>query len=124
MKKKIIKCGILGLFAGFINGLLGSGGGSILVPGMLFLLKSEEHHAHATSISIILPLTLISTFIYSRNGMLEYGVAFKVAIGGMFGGYLGAKLLNKIPNKLLRRIFALVLIVAAIRMVIKWYILL
>ena len=117
MKKNIVKIGILGIFTGLINGLFGSGGGSLLVPGMIFLLGIEGHKAHATTISIILPLAIVSTYIYYKSGIMSLNITLKVAIGGVLGGYVGAKLLNKIPNSILRKIFAIFMMVAAFRMV-------
>lgn len=117
MKMNMLKIGILGIFTGLINGLFGSGGGTILVPGMIFLLGMEEHKAHATAISIILPLTIVSTYIYLKSGIMSYNITLKVAVGGVLGGYVGAKLLNKIPSSLLRKIFAIFMMIAAFRMV-------
>ncbi len=117
MKKNILKISFLGLFTGLLNGLFGSGGGTLLVPGMIFLLGIEEHKAHATAISIILPLAIMSTFIYFNSGIISFNVTFKVAIGGVIGGYVGAKLLNKIPSNILRKIFAVFMMIAAFRMV-------
>lgn len=117
MKKNILKVGILGLFTGLLNGLFGSGGGTLLVPGMIFLLDIEEHKAHATAISIILPLAIVSTFIYFKSGIVSLNITLKVAIGGVVGGYIGAKTLNKIPNNILRKIFAIFMMIAAFRMV-------
>ncbi|MTI70937.1 MAG: sulfite exporter TauE/SafE family protein [Firmicutes bacterium] len=119
MKKINIKILTIGFLTGIINGLFGSGGGTIIVPSLVFILGLEEHKAHATAISIILPLTLISTFIYFNNGMLNFKIATLVAAGGIIGGFTGAKLLKKIPSTLLRKIFGLFMIIAAIRMVIK-----
>lgn len=117
MKKNIIKTSILGLFTGVLNGLFGSGGGTLLVPGMIFLLGIEEHKSHATAISIILPLAIMSTFIYFNSGIISFNITLKVAAGGVIGGYLGAKVLNKIPNNVLRKIFAVFMMIAAFRMV-------
>jgi len=74
-----------------------------LVTGIANGLKEEEHVAHATAISIILPLTLVSA---------------KTMLGGIVGGYLGAKLLNVCPSHVLRKIFAVFIIAAAVRMII------
>ncbi|WP_432408803.1 sulfite exporter TauE/SafE family protein [Wukongibacter sp. M2B1] len=117
MKNNIIKICLLGIFTGLLNGLFGSGGGTLLVPGMIFLLKIEEHKAHATTISVILPLAIVSTYIYYRSGIMSLNITLKVAIGGVVGGYVGAKLLNKIPSHILRKIFAVFMIIAAFRMV-------
>ncbi|GAE90549.1 hypothetical protein JCM21531_4172 [Acetivibrio straminisolvens JCM 21531] len=69
---KYIKFAIIGLVTGIANGLFGSGGGTIAVPAMVLLLKEEEHVAHATAISIILPLTLVSAFIYVANSYIDW----------------------------------------------------
>lgn len=113
-----IKMMLIGLIAGIINGLFGSGGGTILVPAMVFILHIEDHKAHATAISIILPLSIISTIIYFKKDMLIFKVAIIVIIGGMIGSFIGSKLLNKIPTKFLRKIFGTFMIFAAIRMII------
>ncbi|QZY56505.1 sulfite exporter TauE/SafE family protein [Crassaminicella profunda] len=119
MKIKIfsLKFILLGFMAGLVNGLLGSGGGTLLVPGMSFLLGLEEHKSHATAISIILPLALISSLIYIKHGIIVWNITLKIMLGGMVGGYIGAKLLSKLPSYLLRKIFAIFMIIAAIRMV-------
>lgn len=119
MKKKLFtfKFILLGIVTGLINGIFGSGGGTILILGMFFLLNIEEHKAHATTVSIILPLALVSTFIYVKHGVIVWSVTLKIILGGMIGGYIGAKLLSKIPSHLLRKVFAIFMIIASIRMV-------
>lgn len=119
IKKDLGKVIIIGAITGIVNGLFGSGGGTIIVPALVFLLHLEDHKAHATAISIILPLSIVSTIIYFKNGAIKFDIALMVAIGGIVGGFVGAKVLNKIPSKILRKIFGVFMIVAAIRMVIK-----
>lgn len=116
-KHKISKSILIGIITGFINGLFGSGGGTIAVPAMVLFLDADEHKAHATAIAIILPLTIISSFFYINNRFLNWDIAWKVIIGGVVGGYLGAKLLNICPANILRKIFALFMIFAAVRMI-------
>ncbi len=60
MEKNKVKLLSIGIITGFINGLFGSGGGTIVVPALIFLLGMDDHKAHATAISIILPLSIIS----------------------------------------------------------------
>ena len=110
---------IIGFITGVVNGLFGSGGGTIVVPAMIFIIGLDDHKAHATAISIILPLTIISTFIYFKHGILDLEPALLVTIGGVVGSFLGSKLLNKIPGHVLRKIFGIFMLAAAIRMVLK-----
>lgn len=115
-KKQYLKYVIIGLVTGLVNGLFGSGGGSIAVPAMVLLLGAEEHKAHASAIAIILPLTIVSAYFYISNGFVNWSITIKVMLGGMLGGYIGARLLSKCPPNLLRKIFALFMIIAALRM--------
>ena len=114
--EKLIKKIVIGFITGIVNGLFGSGGGTIVVPAMVLLLDLDEHKAHATAISIILPLTIISTFFYVKNNYVDWNITWKVIIGGMAGGYIGAKLLNICPENFLRKVFGGFMVFAAIRM--------
>lgn len=106
---------IVGGVTGIANGLFGSGGGMLSVP----LLEStglEAKKAHASSIAITLPLSLISTIIYSVKGHIDYSLALKFIPLGLLGAIIGSKLLKKISNKLLKKIFGVILIISGIRM--------
>lgn len=121
MYKKKLKLLVIGLLAGLINGIFGSGGGTIIVPALVFLMGVNDYKAHATAISIILPLSVISTIIYFANNSIPMKTAIPVTIGGVVGSFLGAKLLNKIPINILRKIFGSAIIYTAIRMIWKWF---
>jgi len=99
------------------NGLFGSGGGTIAVPAMIFLLNEEEHTAHATAMLIILPLTIVSAYFYLSNNYVDWNITWKTMAGGVVGGAIGAFLLNKCSSGLLRKIFGAFMILAAFRMI-------
>lgn len=109
---------VFGFLAGIMNGLLGAGGGLIVVP----LLKHyglEQQKAQATAISIILPLTAISSFIYYLNGNIPLNSNLWFIPFGAIGAVIGAFLLPKISNKVLKNIFAGFIIWAGIRLLLK-----
>jgi uncharacterized membrane protein YfcA len=114
----ILKILAIGMATGLCNGLFGAGGGMVAVPSMIHILKVDEHDAHATAIAIILPLLLISSFVYFRRGFLDLNKGIPVAAGGVIGGIAGAFLLHRIPERWLRKVFALFMIAAAVRMII------
>lgn len=116
-KKSKIKLLLIGLIIGLVNGLFGSGGGTIAVPALVFMLGLDQHKAHATAISIIFPLSLISSFLYFRHGVLNLKIAAIVTLGGIIGSYIGAKNLTKVPSNVLRKVFGVFMIIAAIRMI-------
>lgn len=116
MLNKIIPY-IIGAVTGTANGFFGAGGGTILVPAMERLMNVEEHKAHATAIAIILPLSVISAFLYIRKVEIDYSLLLWVSLGGIAGGYIGARLLSKISKKWLHIIFGGFMIIAAARMI-------
>ena len=94
-----------GIAVGICNGFFGSGGGMIAVP-MLEKGGSEAKKAHATSIAITLPLSIISGLVYFKGGSLV-------------GAAVGAMLMKKLSNSLLKRIFGLLMIIAGVRIFMK-----
>lgn len=117
-KNKILISAAGGLIAGFLNGLFGSGGGTIIVPFLEEFLNQDEHSSHATAILIILFFTLVSLIFYGFRNHLPYSLAVQVSIGGVAGGLVGAKLLKKLSGSVIRKIFGAFMLIAACRMVV------
>ena len=101
MLKKII----IGLTAGIISGLFSTGGGMILVPAFIYVLKMNEKKARASSIACIFAMVLTTSVFYFKNKYIDFGLATSCAIGGVIGGIVGAKLLNKVSDKILKITF-------------------
>ncbi len=108
----------LGLVAGILNGLFGAGGGVAVVP-MLEKAGIEPKKAHATSISIILPLSILSGIFYLISGHISFETALPYLPLGIVGALMGGWLLQKISNDLLRRIFGIIIIISAVRIFLK-----
>ena len=102
-----IKMGTAGLLAGFVNGLLGSGGGVLIVLYLTIIAGAGRKKAQATAIAVILPLTVLSSIIYAKGGYFAWSHLWKVSLGGVAGALLGAVLLNKLKPKLLKKMFGI-----------------
>ena len=112
MKKYIVH--ITGFLTGLINGLFGAGGGIIAVP----LLKKSgltQKQAHATSIAVTLPLSILSVCLYVSSSKGDLLTALSFMPGGVLGAIAGAFIIRKISPSLLKRVFGAVVIFAAIR---------
>lgn len=116
--KKIFINSIIGLLAGIVSGLFSTGGGMILVPAFIYLLKIEDSKARGTSVFCILPMVITSSFFYYKGRYIDWKMAILCAIGGTIGGYIGAKLLKKLPEKILKIAFTIFLIYASYKMLI------
>ena len=113
------KSGLLwGCVVGFLNGFFASGGGIVAVLLLEKKFHLEKAKAHATSIMIILPLTLAGIIVYSLGGFADIPLILKTASGASLGALLGATLLSKIPPDYIRIGFGGVMIFAAIRMIV------
>ncbi len=107
---------VTGSVAGLINGLFGGGGGMIVVPMLVALLKRNPKTAHATAILIILPLSIVSGLLYVSFGNLKLNVGIPVVIGVVIGGVIGALLLKKLSSKWIIIIFSVVMAGAGVKM--------
>ncbi len=110
---------MLGFGAGIINGLTGIGGGLLIVPGLVFLLKLKPKAAVATSLAAILFLSAVSLGLHLRFGVLELSLdnAAVTLVSGFFAAQLGARILRIIPQKLVLSLFSALTISVSIHMI-------
>ena len=109
------KFAVTGALAGLANGLFGSGGGMFLVPLFTHWTKLPQRKAFATSVAVILPLSLVSAGIYWLRGGLELDAAWPYLLGGFLGGILSGRVFQKVPLTWLRRAFALLILYGGVR---------
>ncbi|HHY39853.1 MAG TPA: sulfite exporter TauE/SafE family protein [Syntrophaceticus sp.] len=107
---------IAGFAAGWLSALLGIGGGVILVPMMTYFFKVPIQQAVGTSLAVIIPTALIGAWQHYNLNNLNLKLAVVLAIGAVIGSYLGAHSVAVISPDILRKIFAVLLIVTAARM--------
>src|SRR6185503_8443654 len=109
---------VIGLAAGFLGGMIGLGGAIILVPALVMFLALDQRMAQGTTIAIMLPpIGIFAAFNYYKSGFVNIKYALVIAIVFMIGGYLGSKVALNIPASALKKIFAVVLVLIAAKMV-------
>lgn len=114
MKKSIV----IGIIAGFISGFFSTGGGMLLVPTFIYILKMDDKKARATSVMCILPMVVASGIFYYKNNYIDWKIGILCAIGGIIGGYLGAKLLKNLDSKYFKLAYICFLIYSSIKFLI------
>lgn len=105
-----------GLLAGLCCGLFGSGGGAVAVVALERLCGFPSKDAHATAISIMLPLTLAGAAVYCAGGGVDWHTLIFVAPGAILGGAAGAKLTGRIKSAALDKLFAAAMLCAGVWM--------
>ena len=115
MFKKII----IGIIAGIISGLFSTGGGMILVPSFIYILKMGQVESRATSILCVLTMVCVTSFFYAQNKYIDFRIGVLAAIGGVIGSFIGSKCINKISDKSLKLIFIGFLIYMGVNMIIR-----
>ncbi len=115
MKEKT-KYAAAGILAGITNGLFGAGGGMFLVPIFCRFLKMDEKRAFATSLAVILPLSVISVGVYFLKGGLDFARALPFILGGSVGGLIGGRVFKNVSGRLLRILLTLFIIYGGIRL--------
>ena len=108
----------MGLVCGLLNGMFGSGGGVAAVP-MLEGSGLEAKKSHATSVALIFVLSIATTISYLMGDKLNFELALQYIPYGIIGAAAGAVLLKKTPNSLLRRVFGVIILIAAVRILVK-----
>lgn len=113
--KKIFGMIFAGGVAGIVNGLFGAGGGMILVPTLSNYSDLEEHQVFPCSVSIILPICLISVCTNITDIESSFRQSTPYLIGGLLGGLAAGLWGHHIPTKYLHRVLGILIIWGGIR---------
>jgi len=106
----------VGLIAGVLSGMLGIGGGTIAIPGMVLLLGVEQHTAQGVALSAMLLTALVGAFIHYRQENVKLSMAMWIAPSAVAFSLLGAWAAGMVTAEWLTRVFAIALLVIGCRM--------
>jgi len=109
---------ILGLVAGILSGLIGIGGGTIIVPALVFLFGLSQHLAQGTTLALLVPpIGILAAWTYYKQGYVDLHIAALICLGFFFGGLLGAKFATKLSDIALERVFGIALLLISLKMI-------
>jgi len=107
----------IGLAAGVLSGMFGIGGGIVIVPALVLLSNFSTKTALGTSLgALLLPVGLLGAYAYWENGNLDVRASLLIAVGLTLGVAAGARLAQVLPGPLLQRLFAVFLMMLAVRL--------
>lgn len=109
---------LLGLVAGVMSGLIGIGGGTIIVPALVFLFGLSQHKAQGTTLALLVPpIGLLAAWTYYKQGYVDLRIAILICIGFFLGGLFGAKIATRLSNVVLERVFGVALLLISLKMI-------
>jgi uncharacterized membrane protein YfcA len=111
---------LAGFATGIMSGLFGIGGGVILIPSLVLLLRFKQQTANGTSlVALLLPVGILGVVQYMKAGKISYEhvrYGLFIALGLFVGTYFGARFAIQLSDVWLRKGFAVLLILLAARM--------
>jgi uncharacterized membrane protein YfcA len=107
----------IGLLAGILSGLVGVGGGILMIPLLIIMLGFNQHQAQGTAIFAMLPpIGILAAINYYKSGFVKWEFSFVIALAFILGGYFGSKLSISLPDYIVRRVFGIVMLIGAIKL--------
>ncbi len=110
---------LIGFLAGVFGGIAGVGGGAVMIPMMVGILKLSQHRASGTSLVTLVFTGIAGTIAYAANGHVDFLAAFLLAVTAIFSARAGARFSHSLPEATLRRFYGAFLIFIALSMVLK-----
>jgi uncharacterized membrane protein YfcA len=107
----------VGVAAGYIAGLMGVGGGVLMVPVLALGYDLTQHQAEATSLAVILPTAILSSYLLRRKGIGDLETALKIGVCGMVGAVAGSELALARPARTLQIIFAVFMVLIGVQII-------
>lgn len=108
---------LIGLAAGVLGGMVGIGGGVLIVPALVLLLGLSQHQSQGISLAMmIFPVGILGVINYYKKGYVDFRYAGLLAVGFFAGSYIGSKFSLSLPQDTVRKIFAIVMILLAIKL--------
>ncbi len=107
----------LGVFAGVLSAIMGVGGGFILVPAMLYVLRMRASVVVGTSLFQIIITTAITTVLQAgRNQTVDIVLSTILLLGGVVGAQYGGKLSGRFRAEEMRAALGLIVLLVGIQM--------
>ncbi len=111
---------VIGIITGVMAGMLGIGGAIIMIPALVFFMGFSQQTAQGTSLAVMLPpVGIIAAYNYYKAGHVDIKFAIILAVCFLVGSYFGSKLALTLPQPVLKKIFGVVLLLVAAKMLLS-----
>ncbi|KAL7438965.1 hypothetical protein ACHAXH_006199 [Discostella pseudostelligera] len=114
--ERLLPASLIGMFSGFLSGMFGVGGGSIVVPSLVLTTNMPYHSALGTSLCAMVLPAMVGTFTHSKRGNVNWRIAPMLAMGSAVGAYFGGREIGlNIDEGVLRVGFSCLMLVLGVK---------
>jgi uncharacterized protein len=107
----------IGIITGAMAGMLGIGGAIIMIPALVYFMGFSQQTAQGTSLAVMLPpIGILAAYNYYKAGHVDIKFALILAGAFLIGSYFGSKYALTLPQATLKRIFGILLLLVAVKM--------
>jgi uncharacterized protein len=111
---------VIGIVTGAMAGMLGIGGAIIMIPALVFFMGFSQQMAQGTSLAVMLPpIGILAAYNYYKAGQVNIKFAIILAVAFLIGSYFGSKFALTLPQPLLKKIFGILLLLVAAKMLLS-----
>jgi uncharacterized membrane protein YfcA len=111
---------VIGIITGIMAGMLGIGGAIIMIPALVYIMGFSQQMAQGTSLAVMLPpIGILAAYNYYKAGQVNIKFAIILAICFLVGSYFGSKMAINIPQPILKKIFGVLLLLVAAKMLLS-----
>ena len=108
-----MKLFMIGFLSGIISGM-GIGGGTILIPSLIFFTKLTQQQAQGMNLIVFIPVALVALIIHYKENNIEFNYTKWIILGGVVGSIIGSLIALNIESSSLRRYFGFFLLFVGI----------
>jgi uncharacterized protein len=116
--RRTLQLAAIGTAAGAFSGLFGVGGGTIIVPLLVFWLALGEREATGTSMAAIVLIAAYAVILQATYGNVSPGDAALVGVPAIGGAVAGTALQQRMPERAISGLFAVLLVVIAAELIV------
>jgi uncharacterized membrane protein YfcA len=117
-RDRIVKLALIATAAGAFSGLFGVGGGTVIVPLLIFWLGFGEREATGTSLAAIIVIGGLAAGAQAIYGNVDVAKAALVGVPALGGVAAGAALQQRLPERWISGLFALLLVAIAVELIV------
>lgn len=104
---------LIGFASGIISGM-GIGGGTLLIPALVFIAGTRQQIAQSINLIVFIPSAIVALLVHMKKHNIEKGLLLKLAVTGCVGAVIGSMLAVRLDSSILKRVFGVFLFIMGV----------